>query len=114
MLRMLSTFRFEPRSGLRSETAVESRTRFHSEVMRASAERSDTGSEVRFRYSRGMPLTGLRSETPRASATSSHFRGIPRSGARSLTRSEEHTSELQSLTNLVCRLLLEQQNSSRL
>src|SRR5258706_5203450 len=24
-----------------------------------------------------------------------------------LTRSEEHTSELQSLTNLVCRLLLE-------
>src|SRR5438046_8476328 len=26
---------------------------------------------------------------------------------RSLTRSEEHTSELQSLTNLVCRLLLE-------
>src|SRR5438046_5357888 len=27
-------------------------------------------------------------------------------------RSEEHTSELQSLTNLVCRLLLEQRNSS--
>src|ERR1019366_2485494 len=29
---------------------------------------------------------------------------LPISGA---TRSEEHTSELQSLTNLVCRLLLE-------
>src|SRR5262249_62091293 len=28
----------------------------------------------------------------------------------SLTRSEEHTSELQSLTNLVCRLLLEKKN----
>src|ERR1019366_9911832 len=27
--------------------------------------------------------------------------------AQLLTRSEEHTSELQSLTNLVCRLLLE-------
>src|SRR5262249_61907085 len=27
-----------------------------------------------------------------------------------LRRSEEHTSELQSLTNLVCRLLLEQKN----
>src|SRR5438093_5750090 len=26
-------------------------------------------------------------------------------------RSEEHTSELQSLTNLVCRLLLEKKNS---
>src|SRR5438093_8302420 len=32
-----------------------------------------------------------------------------RAGSRpsSLARSEEHTSELQSLTNLVCRLLLE-------
>src|SRR5262249_60205447 len=30
---------------------------------------------------------------------------VPAAGARHL-RSEEHTSELQSLTNLVCRLLL--------
>src|SRR5437016_7716861 len=28
-------------------------------------------------------------------------------------RSEEHTSELQSLTNLVCRLLLEKKNKTR-
>src|SRR5438093_2833524 len=28
-------------------------------------------------------------------------------------RSEEHTSELQSLTNLVCRLLLEKKNRNR-
>src|SRR2546427_3887182 len=28
-------------------------------------------------------------------------------GARSVSRSEEHTSELQSQSNLVCRLLLE-------
>src|SRR5437016_8736893 len=28
-------------------------------------------------------------------------------------RSEEHTSELQSLTNLVCRLLLEKKNPRR-
>src|SRR5258706_5278288 len=28
-------------------------------------------------------------------------------------RSEEHTSELQSLTNLVCRLLLEKKNTIR-
>src|SRR5262249_56534127 len=28
-------------------------------------------------------------------------------------RSEEHTSELQSLTNLVCRLLLEKKNSAQ-
>src|SRR5438093_4092185 len=31
---------------------------------------------------------------------------------RAPIRSEEHTSELQSLTNLVCRLLLEKKNSS--
>src|SRR5438046_1735372 len=29
-----------------------------------------------------------------------------------LSRSEEHTSELQSLTNLVCRLLLEKKNKT--
>src|SRR5262249_59506373 len=31
----------------------------------------------------------------------------PRSRGSAASRSEEHTSELQSLTNLVCRLLLE-------
>src|SRR5438046_7660135 len=29
------------------------------------------------------------------------------------SRSEEHTSELQSLTNLVCRLLLEKKNKNK-
>src|SRR5437016_7805959 len=29
-----------------------------------------------------------------------------------MLRSEEHTSELQSLTNIVCRLLLEKKNSA--
>src|SRR5262249_62055159 len=32
-------------------------------------------------------------------------------GADELLRSEEHTSELQSLTNLVCRLLLEKKKT---
>src|SRR5438093_5769751 len=31
-------------------------------------------------------------------------------GTQWMIRSEEHTSELQSLTNLVCRLLLEKKN----
>src|SRR5438046_4072291 len=40
---------------------------------------------------------------------------LPRAASRarsklSRSRSEEHTSELQSLTNLVCRLLLEKKN----
>src|SRR5438093_10320083 len=32
---------------------------------------------------------------------------------REMTRSEEHTSELQSLTNLVCRLLLEKKKKQQ-
>src|SRR5437016_6596647 len=39
---------------------------------------------------------------PTANNETSH-----REPVRTSTRSEEHTSELQSLTNLVCRLLLE-------
>src|SRR5437016_11304042 len=38
------------------------------------------------------------------------LRGDTRNDIRLETRSEEHTSELQSLTNLVCRLLLEKKN----
>src|SRR5256885_7199306 len=34
-------------------------------------------------------------------------------GTRRLTRSEEHTSELQSPCNLVCRLLLEKKKNRR-
>src|SRR5438093_9254586 len=33
-------------------------------------------------------------------------------GRKSVPRSEEHTSELQSLTNLVCRLLLEKKKKT--
>src|SRR2546430_6962133 len=36
-----------------------------------------------------------------------------RSVRRSRVRSEEHTSELQSQSNLVCRLLLEKKNKQR-
>src|SRR5688572_31321483 len=36
-----------------------------------------------------------------------HARGVAANRAKGLARSEEHTSELQSQSNLVCRLLLE-------
>src|SRR2546430_13474493 len=39
-------------------------------------------------------------------------RGASRQSGRWRWRSEEHTSELQSQSNLVCRLLLEKKNSS--
>src|SRR5256886_12906147 len=35
---------------------------------------------------------------------------VPRGGEGPVGRSEEHTSELQSQSNLVCRLLLEKKN----
>src|SRR5437016_9321550 len=40
-------------------------------------------------------------------------RGKKHTAMVELNRSEEHTSELQSLTNLVCRLLLEKKNKRR-
>src|SRR5688572_31749232 len=39
---------------------------------------------------------------------------MPAAVAEKLLRSEEHTSELQSQSNLVCRLLLEKKNIHRL
>src|SRR5258706_4589468 len=51
-----------------------------------------------------------RGSQPRAPATRS---GPASRGPRPL-RSEEHTSELQSLTNLVCRLLLEKKKNQQL
>src|SRR6266853_4070882 len=50
------------------------------------------------------PYTTLfRSPSPRAPASATGFWRDPSGGPRS----EEHTSELQSQSNLVCRLLLE-------
>src|SRR2546427_2273385 len=46
-------------------------------------------------------LLGLRSDIPALLTAADEF-ALP-----SLSRSEEHTSELQSQSNLVCRLLLE-------
>src|SRR5438046_7980586 len=57
-----------------------------------------------------------------AASRSSCFVSDPRSpcnttqaaaSKRTLSRSEEHTSELQSLTNLVCRLLLEKKKIAK-
>src|SRR5690606_41513613 len=39
------------------------------------------------------------------------FRAVPRGLCRGQLRSEEHTSELQSRENLVCRLLLEKKQN---
>src|SRR5438093_3133789 len=46
----------------------------------------------------------------RKRARSPRYRSHRAYSRRGSSRSEEHTSELQSLTNLVCRLLLEKKN----
>src|SRR2546430_11305796 len=51
---------------------------------------------------------GLNQETREYNDQESH-EGPPRTGT--LMRSEEHTSELQSQSNLVCRLLLEKKKN---
>src|ERR1035438_10673022 len=45
---------------------------------------------------------------------SCHRRLRPGRGARKCRRSEEHTSELQSLRHLVCRLLLEKKKNKQI
>src|SRR5207248_9126197 len=55
-----------------------------------------------------------RPSAPRSSAaTSSARRATPASRPATISRSEEHTSELQSPYDLVCRLLLEKKKTSR-
>src|SRR5688572_32327509 len=61
------------------------------------------------------PYTTLFRSPMATAATPSHSRhrcspAAIRSWARARSRSEEHTSELQSQSNLVCRLLLEKKN----
>src|SRR5262249_59253659 len=63
------------------------------------------------RRERAHPGRGVRGAPDHHRQGGAAARGVDRGGVRhrrrELQRSEEHTSELQSLTNLVCRLLLE-------
>src|SRR5687767_15578794 len=61
-----------------------------------------------FPYTTLFRSQGVRHPEHRVPRPSRPLRGRPRSPQR---RSEEHTSELQSLAYLVCRLLLEKKNS---
>src|SRR5947199_6662085 len=60
------------------------------------------------------PYTTLFRSGPARTAGSSRARGGRRSSAAATGRSEEHTSELQSLRHLVCRLLLEKKKGESL
>src|SRR2546430_7540154 len=61
-----------------------------------------------FPYHDALPISAL----PRPSPSGSE-RARPPATARARVRSEEHTSELQSQSNLVCRLLLEKKKKHK-
>src|SRR5437016_12012688 len=64
------------------------------------------------RHARPRRILGTldRNQQQRGDRASGHGGGRRQTSAPA--RSEEHTSELQSLTNLVCRLLLEKKNQT--
>src|SRR5437016_10472959 len=71
--------------------------------------------QTRPRYPNQLPPNCHRrraARSGRALTTRLHESGRPGSNRRR-PRSEEHTSELQSLTNLVCRLLLEKKKKKK-
>src|SRR5256885_16916963 len=59
------------------------------------------------------PYTTLFRSTMNSPLTTAACRGVRRS-LRESRRSEEHTSELQSPCNLVCRLLLEKKKKNKI
>src|SRR2546430_8253871 len=77
-----------------------------SDLERAEALRKD-GQTVAFVSVDGQPAGLVGVSDPIKESTREAIRMLHEDGARIVMRSEEHTSELQSQSNLVCRLLLE-------
>src|SRR5688572_31534789 len=76
-------------------------------------ERSSDLPRERRAHSGSVPVIGVASHSgssPRASRLNSGPPLTQRACTPKWARSEEHTSELQSQSNLVCRLLLEKKN----
>src|SRR2546430_10378131 len=97
------------RSGARPLRFTESRA---ARVQAATAERRhDRHMYVRWVIVVERSIPALSRRTQAAPLKSVRQRGIRGSGGRIRGRSEEHTSELQSQSNLVCRLLLEKKKS---
>src|SRR5256885_11326614 len=90
-----------PRSTLFPYTTL-SRSPERCGVRRSNSQRRHKSCEMNGARERTRTSTALRPLEPESSASAS-----------SATRSEEHTSELQSPCNLVCRLLLEKKKIYR-
>src|SRR5437016_8869076 len=77
-----------------------------------AARRRGTGKEE-CSYEEVLIRRRRRASLLRGSGARRRLSGGQRPRRAGLGRSEEHTSELQSLTNLVCRLLLEKKKSKK-
>src|SRR5262245_62794000 len=77
-----------------------------------SSDRAPTYWRKVLRHPRRVDLAGVRFEAGQELGVDLVLHGPPVEiqSTRRLLRSEEHTSELQSLRHLVCRLLLEKKN----
>src|SRR3712207_7596649 len=67
-----------------------------------------------FRSCSPAPLSSRRQMATAPSSLMEHQSGLPQTGQGDPSRSEEHTSELQSRQYLVCRLLLEKKKKKQL
>src|SRR2546430_6818427 len=83
--------------------------RFYTEVLDMKLVTFKTPSEERLAFAFGEQKINLH-EWGREFKPHAH---LPVPGALDLCRSEEHTSELQSQSNLVCRLLLEKKKKKQ-
>src|SRR5438046_7468326 len=73
----------------------------------------DNGERPLVKYPQKRPMIGMTSRPPQLETPFSFFNDGPITPNNAFFRSEEHTSELQSLTNLVCRLLLEKKKKNK-
>src|SRR2546422_5360271 len=92
------------------ELLVDWRMRFAVEALGATDGpdlRQASADDVRLQHERGTDWLLLAGAAPVRSSQS-----VPRSCCSRTSRSEEHTSELQSRLHLVCRLLLEKKNKT--
>src|SRR5256885_12445742 len=72
----------------------------------------EDGTVVGIVYATRQKFSPLVTKNEKGELERSRTQGVFVSQALGLARSEEHTSELQSPCNLVCRLLLENKNTS--
>src|SRR5688572_32444318 len=87
-------------------------TLFRSYVFRAAAEGEYRAGEQFLRMMRARSLAEWKEAMRLRARVNSNFTYADRAGNVFYVRSEEHTSELQSQSNLVCRLLLEKKNNN--